>query len=134
LKTIAAAATRDGQPLLANPSFRRRLAQIDIELAALETTTLRVICAAEAGDPGAATSILKVKGTEIHQALSELLLEAIGIDALPFVGQTEDPNSLPGPAHAVGVTAEYLNLRKISIYGGSNEIQKNIIAQTILGL
>jgi alkylation response protein AidB-like acyl-CoA dehydrogenase len=118
LKTLAAAAMLDGQPLLANPSFRRRLAHIEIELAALELTTLRVICAAETGDPGAATSILKIKGTEVHQALSELLLEAAGIDAL----------------HATGVTAEYLNLRKISIYGGSNEIQKNIIAQMILGI
>jgi alkylation response protein AidB-like acyl-CoA dehydrogenase len=134
LKNIAATVVRDGQPLLANPSFRRRVAQVDIELGALEVTTLRVICAAEKGDPGAATSILKVKGTEVHQAISELLVEAVGIDALPFASHNGDPNTLPGRPYAAGVTAEYLNLRKISIYGGSNEIQKNIIAQTILGL
>jgi alkylation response protein AidB-like acyl-CoA dehydrogenase len=104
---------------------------------ALEVTNLRVLSAeSERRAPGPEASILKVKGTEIQQQISELLVQAAGPYALPFLpealeGQSVEP---PGPAHALPLAATYCNLRKLSIYGGSNEIQKNIVAQTILGL
>ena len=121
LKRIAAEERKDGRPLLADPGFAARVAQVEVELMALEITNLRVLAAeAERRSPGPEASLLKIKGTEIQQALSELMMHALG------------PRALPSRRGAPG--AAYLNLRKTSIYGGSNEIQKNIIAQTILGL
>jgi alkylation response protein AidB-like acyl-CoA dehydrogenase len=129
LKRIAAAETRHGRPLIEDPLFAARVAEVEIDLMALEITNLRVLSAeAEKRAPGPEASILKVKGTEIQQAISELILQAVGPYALPFMG------AAPGPAHAANRAAQYLNLRKLSIYGGSNEIQKNIVAQMILEL
>jgi alkylation response protein AidB-like acyl-CoA dehydrogenase len=129
LKKIAAAETKHGKPLIGDPLFAARVAEIEIELMALEITNLRVLSAeAENKAPGPEASILKVKGTELQQAISELVLQAVGPYALPFGG------AAPGPAHAANRAAQYLNLRKLSIYGGSNEIQKNIVAQMILEL
>jgi len=128
-KRIAAAETKRGKPLLSDPLFAARLAEIEIDLMALEITNLRVLSAeAENKAPGPESSILKIKGTEIQQAISELIMQAVGPYALPFAG------AAPGPAHAANRAAQYLNLRKLSIYGGSNEIQKNIVAQMILEL
>ena len=133
LQRIATTQMRDGVPLLKDPQFRARLAQLDIELTAFEITTLRVIAADEhKAAPGPEASILKIKATEILQRISELMLDAIGIEALPF-----SATGRPGPAELPGlssITAQYLNFRKLSIYGGSNEIQKNIIAHMILDL
>jgi len=121
LKRIASEERKDGKPLLADPGFAARVAQVEIDLMALEITNLRVLAAeAERRAPGAEASLLKIKGTEIQQAISELMMLAAGPRA-------------HSPSGAV-LAANYLNLRKTSIYGGSNEIQKNIIAQTILGL
>ena len=138
LKRIAAEERKNGRPLLADPGFAARLAQIEIELMALEITNLRVLSAeAERRAPGPEASLLKIKGTEIQQAISELMMHAVGPYALPFrreaLGERFAGASV-GPAYAASLGAAYLNLRKTSIYGGSNEIQKNIIAQTILGL
>src|SRR4051812_2974247 len=130
LKRIASEEIKDGKPLLADPGFAARVAQVEIDLMALEITNLRVLAAeAERRAPGAEASLLKIKGTEIQQALSELMMQAVGPRALPSRGGTS-----MGPAYASPLAATYLNLRKTSIYGGSNEIQKNIIAQTILGI
>ena len=85
---------------------------------------------------GGQASLFKIKGTEIQQRLTELALEAVGNYALvnrPTVGH-EDNRAIPGPEYSQIVTEEYLNARKKSIYGGSNEIQRNIIAKTILDL
>ncbi len=121
LKRIATEERKDGRPLLADPVFAARVAQVEVELMALEITNLRVLAAeAERRAPGPEASLLKIKGTEIQQAISELMMHARG------------PQALPMGHRALG--GAYLNLRKTSIYGGSNEIQKNIIAQTILGL
>jgi alkylation response protein AidB-like acyl-CoA dehydrogenase len=121
LKRIASEERKDGKPLIADPGFAARVAQVEIELMALEITNLRVLAAeAERRSPGPEASLLKIKGTEIQQAISELMMYAAGPRALSARGGT--------------LAATYLNLRKTSIYGGSNEIQKNIIAQTILGL
>jgi alkylation response protein AidB-like acyl-CoA dehydrogenase len=136
LKEIAAAERRDAGTLLDEPSFRRRVARVEIDLWSLETTNLRMLSAA-AGSRASAieASILKIRGSEIRQTISELMLEAIGSRGLAL-HRSGAPGSgrPPGPAHAAGVTAGYLNLRKLSIFGGSNEIQKNIISQTIIGL
>jgi alkylation response protein AidB-like acyl-CoA dehydrogenase len=137
LKRIAAAQLSKGTALLQQSRFRARLAQIEIELTALEVTNLRTILANDKqGGPGTTASILKVKGTEIQQAISELMLDAVGVYALPFaaLAQAKDAEHLPGQAHTAGVTSRYLNFRKLSIFGGSNEIQRNIIAHTVLGL
>ena len=138
LKRIASMEIKNGKPLIKDPLFAARVAQVDIDLMALEITNLRVLSAeAERRAPGPEASILKIKGTEIQQAITELLTQAVGPYALPLrreamaAGyQGEDI----GPSYAASLSANYLNMRKLSIYGGSNEIQKNIIAQMILGL
>jgi alkylation response protein AidB-like acyl-CoA dehydrogenase len=136
LKRLATREHKNGKPLLADPLFAAKVAALEIELMALETTALRVL--AQAGKaPGPEASVLKVRGTDIQQALTELMLEAAGPLALPF-----DPGYLGGErAHSVfedddaaPLASYYFNFRKTSIYGGSNEIQRNIIAQMILGL
>ncbi|MBK9083395.1 MAG: acyl-CoA dehydrogenase family protein [Rhizobiales bacterium] len=141
LKELAARETIDGAPALADPLFAARLAEAEIALDILEITNLRVISEDAKGDrrgPGPAASILKLRGTEIGQAISELAMQAMGENAMPFdrdrmVGEVAG-NRDDAAAAATPVAAEYLTLRKTTIYGGSNEIQKNIIAQTVLGL
>jgi alkylation response protein AidB-like acyl-CoA dehydrogenase len=128
LKSIASEERKDGRPLIQDPAFAARLALVEIDLMALEITNLRVLAAeAERRAPGAEASLLKIKGTEIQQELTELMMKAVGPYALPFRREI-------GPAYASTLGATYLNMRKASIYGGSNEIQKNIIAQMILGV
>ena len=138
LKRIAALEIKRGQPLLKDPGFAARIAQIEIDLMALEITNLRVLAAEAARrTPGPEASILKIKGTEIQQAITELLTQAAGTYALPLRREAMAAGyqgELAGPAYATTLAANYLNMRKLSIYGGSNEIQKNIIAQMILGL
>lgn len=136
LERIAATQVRNGGPLLNDPHFQVRLAQLDIELRAFEITTLRVIAADEKkAAPGPEASILKVKATEILQGISELMLDAIGPEALPFSAAGHpDPEQIAGSLPMARIARQYLNFRKLSIYGGSNEIQKNIIAHMILDL
>jgi len=138
LKHIAATELCDGRPLIENPRFRSKIAELEIELMALEITNLRVIAGdAEGKPPGPEASILKIKGTEIQQALTELKVEALGPYAVPFTPDAFELDSVAaafGEKYAAPLTARYLNWRKASIYGGSNEIQKNIITQRILGL
>jgi alkylation response protein AidB-like acyl-CoA dehydrogenase len=135
LKRIAVAQVHGGLPLIEDPRFAARIAQVEIELTALEITNLRVITAADKA-PGPEASILKIRGSEIMQSISELMLEAVGLYGLPFAGATNAAvgHALRGPEYAAGVAANYLNLRKLSIFGGSNEIQRNIISHMILGL
>ena len=104
----------------------------------MKTTNLRVIAAvAGGGVPGAESSMLKIRGTEIRQELLALMRRAMGPYALPFVEEAlhvgyDGPWS--GPDEARAAAAQYFNYRKLSIFGGSNEIQKNIISKMILGL
>ena len=108
--------------------FATRIAQVELELKALEVTNLRVIFdEARKRAPGPEASMLKIRGTEILQRISELQVEALGARALRFDEEAGDED-VP---RAVG---HYMNLRKLSIYGGSNEIQRNIIAQMVLQL
>ena len=114
------------------------MAQVEIELENMKTTNLRVLAAAAGGGaPGAESSMLKIKGSEIRQALYSLIRRAVGPYALPFevdwLRQLERGEPF-GPPEAATAAASYFNYRKLSIYGGSNEIQKNIISKMILGL
>jgi len=138
LKLAAARVMHKGQPLLRDPLFAARLARVEIDLENMKTTNLRVIAAvAGGGAPGAESSMLKIRGTEIRQELLSLMRRAMGPYALPFVEAAlhagYDGPAI-GPAEARAAAAQYFNYRKLSIFGGSNEIQKNIIAKMILGL
>ncbi len=138
LKHIAAEQTVGGRSLIEKSRFRDKISRVEIDLMALEITVLRVLAADRQGrQPGPEASILKIKGTEIQQALTELMMEAVGPWALPFLPDSWGDHWLGervGPEYAAPLAAQYLNFRKVSIYGGSNEIQRNIVSQMILGL
>lgn len=138
LRSIASTEVIDGEPLIEDNSFSRKISQLEIDLTALEFTELRTLAGeAQGKGPGPESSILKVKGTEIQQRLTELTLEAVGHYGTPyFRGFPEDgSNEFPiGPDYAHYSAPMYFNMRKTSIYGGSNEIQRNIITKMILGL
>ena len=127
----------DSAPLMKDPLFKRKVAELEIDLVALEYTELRTLAAESAGKgPGPESSLLKIKGTEIQQRVNELALEAAGHYGAPyFRGFPEGDNRYPiGPDYAHDTAPTYFNGRKTSIYGGSNEIQRNIIAKMVLGL
>ncbi len=141
IKTIARAEVdsfgEDSAPLLANPFFKRKVAELEVDLTALEFTELRTLAGESSGKgPGPESSLLKIKGTEIQQRITELALEAVGHYGAPyFRGFGEGDNEHPiGPDYAHRAAPTYFNVRKTSIYGGSNEIQRNIIAKMVLGL
>jgi hypothetical protein len=137
IKTIARTEQDGDRPLIANPFFKRKIAELEIDLTALEYTELRTLASEASGKgPGPESSLLKIKGTEIQQRLTELALEAVGHYGAPyFRGFGEGDNEHPiGPDYAHRAAPTYFNGRKTSIYGGSNEIQRNIIAKMVLGL
>jgi alkylation response protein AidB-like acyl-CoA dehydrogenase len=140
LKEIAALERVGDKPLIKDERFAMKIAAVEVELKALEMMQLRVVAAARHGNgkPDPASSILKLRGSEIQQTISELLMEAVGPFALPDQlphDESERWNEPPiGPEWVGPQAPHYFNSRKISIYGGSNEIQKNIIAKAILGL
>jgi alkylation response protein AidB-like acyl-CoA dehydrogenase len=137
IKTIARTEMDGDRPLIANPFFKRKIAELEIDLSALEFTELRTLASEASGrGPGPESSLLKIKGTEIQQRLTELALEAVGHYGAPyFRGFGEGDNEHPiGPDYAHRAAPTYFNGRKTSIYGGSNEIQRNIIAKMVLGL
>jgi alkylation response protein AidB-like acyl-CoA dehydrogenase len=120
VEAIAAGEMSGGRPLIDDPTFRVKLAAVEVGHA-----------------PGPESSLLKLKATEVQQQLTELMFEAIGPYAVPFVPEAGEDgwNEAPiGPEHAGAVAPRYFNWRKASIYGGSNEIQRNIIAKMVLGL
>ena len=136
LKRLAAAQSKNGKPLIEDPLFAAKVATLEIELMALEMTVLRVLAQASKA-PGPEASVLKVRGTDIQQTLSELMVEAVGPLALPFDPaylEGESECAVSGEDDAAPLASHYFNFRKTSIYGGSNEIQRNIITQMILGL
>ena len=138
LKEIAASEMLDGKPLIEDMGFATKISQLEIDLSALEITELRTLAGEQAGKgPGPESSLLKVKGTEIQQRLTELTLEAVGYYGAPDFRSFPDDgsNDFPiGPDYAHHAAPTYFNMRKTSIYGGSNEIQRNIITKMILGL
>lgn len=125
-----AAATKSGSgTLLKDPLFAARIAELENELLALELTQLRVVSNSSEGKPNPASSVLKMRGSELQQAATELLLDIAGPDALP-VGAAD----IAAPEWAQRSGPGYLNYRKTTIYGGSSEVQRTIIASSILGL
>ena len=134
VKRIARAEQANGKPLIENPLFAARIAQVEIDLMALSTSNLRIVSKAAAGQaPGVESSMLKVKGTVIRQEINDLARRAVGPYAMPFPSEAVDGDNNPvGPDYAGPVAAQYFNNRKLSIYGGSNEIQRGIIASTML--
>jgi len=127
-----------GRPLIEDPDFRRRLTRTELELRSLEAFLMRTLAAVSADRPlGAEANIIKIRQTEIYQALTELRMEAVGYYANPYVlpallnGWNEPPI---GAEHANSSAPKYFHFRKVSIYSGSNEIQHNIIAKGVLGL
>jgi len=139
LKELAALEPASGGGrMIDDKRFREKIAAIEIELKALEMTQLRVVSNERQGrskKPDPASSILKLKGSEIQQGISELLMEVVGPYAMPYQPETLGWNEPPiGAEYAGPLAPTYFNWRKISIYGGSNEIQKNIISKAILGL
>jgi len=140
IKELAALQRVGGQSLIEQAAFREKVAAVEVRLKALEMTQLRVLSnesKREKGTQDPASSILKIKGSEIQQATSELLMEVVGPYAMPYQPEDGiDGRNEPGigPDWASTIAPAYFNTRKVSIYGGSNEIQKNIIAKAILGL
>ncbi|MEU3012571.1 acyl-CoA dehydrogenase family protein [Nocardia asteroides] len=122
--------TRTGHgTLLEDPVFAARVAELENELLALELTQLRVVSNSADGKPNPASSVLKLRGSELQQAATELLLDIAGADALPV-----DADGIASPGWAQHSGPGYLNYRKVTIYGGSSEVQRSIISSTILGL
>src|ERR1700724_3467088 len=139
LRELATLERADDRPLIEDERFRAKIAAVEVELKALEMTQLRVVAAErnrKGNRPDPASSILKIKGSEIQQTISELLLKVVGPYALPYQPEYLDEerwNEPPvGPDWAPSLAPTYFNTRKVSIYGGTNEIQKNIIAKAIL--
>ena len=135
VKRIARAESANGKPLIENPHFAARLARAEIDLMALATSNLRIISKAAAGQaPGVESSMLKVKGTIIRQEINDLARRAVGPYAMPFPSESVEGDNDPiGPEYAGPVSAGYFNNRKLSIFGGSNEIQRGIIAKVKMG-
>ena len=130
---------RAGGTLLADDAdFMRSVAETEIELTALEFTELRALMNAERGEAtGVEANMLKIRGTDVQQKISEMLMKAMGYYAAPYLPEALEHgwNEAPvGPDGAAGLAPAYFNMRKTSIYGGTNEIQRNIIARMVLGL
>lgn len=133
LKAAANQAMKNGKPLAQDPLFAARMARVEIDLENLKTTNLRVLAAvADGHDVGARSSMLKIKGTEIRQELSSLTRRAQGPYGLPYIHEALDENYTDTPIgmpESAAAASRYFNYRKLSIYGGSNEIQRTIAAK-----
>ena len=132
LKELAADYRKDGRPLLEDPRFRDRLTRVEVELMALEITNLRFLdqMRRTGRPPGADVSMLKIKGTEIQQAITELMMQAAG----PLAQAFRPVDAMDFDHFTARLAPRYCNMRKATIYAGSNEIQRNIIAKATLGL
>jgi alkylation response protein AidB-like acyl-CoA dehydrogenase len=134
LKAFASKQVDGGRPLMDDPRFRDKVTRLEVELMALEVTNMRFLDMMRGGrPPGAEVSMLKIRGTEIQQMLTELMMQAAGPMAAPFdpIGEQRATEFDTGLA---ALAPRYANYRKTSIYAGSNEIQRNIIAKMTLGL
>jgi alkylation response protein AidB-like acyl-CoA dehydrogenase len=138
LRDIARSEPADGATLAHDPAFTAQIADLDLQVQALEMSELRALSAmATGGAPGPEVSTLKIRGSEIQQRIAELAMEAVGEYAQPYQPGMlfENTNETPvGPDYAPPAAPRYFNMRKTSIYGGSNEIQKNIVSKMVLGL
>ena len=144
IKQLARGVEAGGRPLMEDEQFAMKVAAVEVELKALEMTQLRILAEdrarSERGDtkPNPASSILKIKGSEIQQATTELLMEVAGPLSMPYLAEDEaaefaSNEAADDLAWAAPLAPQYFNYRKVSIYGGSNEIQRNILAKAVLG-
>ena len=140
LRAIAAIETRGGVPLIEEPRFRARLAQIEIDTLALEYAVLRALTD-ESNHGGAVASVVKIRGSELRQRVAELAVDALGDAGLAVrrngeaeKAMSEDAWDPPVPDHGIGISAKAMFRRATTIYGGANEIQRTLIAKTILDL
>ena len=138
LRDIARSEPLGGGTLADDPAFTSQVADLDLQLQALEMSELRALSTMSLGGaPGPEVSTLKIRGSEIQQRIAELAMEAVGEYAAPYQPGMlfHDSNETPiGPDHAPPAAPRYFNMRKTSIYGGSTEIQKNIVSKMVLGL
>ncbi len=139
LRALSERSIRGAAPLTGNSTFMRKIAAAEVELKALEYTELRTLASVASGKaPGPESSILKIAGTELRQQIDALYLEASGYYALPYVREQYSVDFADDERVGEGLDTNssmvYFNDRKVSIFGGSNEIQKNIIAKHVLGL
>ncbi|MEB2311409.1 MAG: acyl-CoA dehydrogenase family protein [Sorangiineae bacterium] len=130
IKRIAAETLAGGKPLIEDDGFRQKIARLELKLEALRMANYRALAGAQLGHaPGPESSILKLRGTEIQQECFDLAMEVMGLDSLSWFNE---PGVIPAREESVASTFNYL--RAASIYAGSNEIQRNVIAKYILGL
>lgn len=136
VRQIASEEQENGERVADDPVFRKKVADADTLITAMEYTELRVLGRLAGGqNPGPESSMIKCRGSELQQLVSELAFEAAGIKQTPFQPLKWGSNEPPiGPDWAAGVGPKMYNYRKVSIYAGSNEIQRNIMAKLILGL
>ncbi|MFZ9656076.1 MAG: acyl-CoA dehydrogenase family protein, partial [Limnohabitans sp.] len=117
--------------------FRDEIARLEVDVVALEMMVLRVLSAEKSGKQSLdIAGLLKIRGSEIQQRYAELMMLAAGPYSLPFIQEAMDAGwqgDQVGALHCAPLAANYFNMRKTTIYGGSNEVQRNIVAQTVLG-
>ncbi|QQS12617.1 MAG: acyl-CoA dehydrogenase family protein [Rhodospirillales bacterium] len=137
LEELAALWTKDGKPLPEDESWRDKVAALALEIDAVEMNELMFYSSLKTGDaPGLMASVVKMRGTEVGQKITELAVEAVGNYGQPFTEMRNyDSNVVPvGPGYSDDVTPRYMNQRKSTIYGGSSEVQRNVLAKALLGL
>ncbi|HEX7776313.1 MAG TPA: acyl-CoA dehydrogenase family protein [Parvibaculum sp.] len=137
VRSIAAETKVDGRMVAEDPAFQAQAADVEAQITALEFTELRIFSAlSTGGNVGPESSLLKCRGTELQQLVSQFALETVGYYVMPFVADglidTNEPSV--GPSYAMTVAPHYFSYRKVSIFGGSNEIQRNIMSKAVLGL
>ena len=138
LDTLATSNLRNGQPLRDYPPFARRLAELKLRHFVLQSTCYQAVADAMGGsEPGAEASLMKIRGSELQQDIAEAMVDALGLAGIVYdAADLEDMGQAPGegPFEAPGILKDHLHGRAATIYGGSNEIQRNIIAKLALGL
>lgn len=137
LRDIASERAWTGEPLIADPNFARQLAELEIDALALEVNLMRILSDEKRVNASAASSMVKLKGVDLYQRATDLVRRAMGPFALPFIPEALDggwEGEPIGPLYANAATPHYLNMRKMSIAGGTNEVQRSIIAKLVLGL
>lgn len=133
LRRLGHEIVRGGAPLAEDPTFATRVVELEAQLEAMKVTNLRMLSAVQAGEsPGTASSMLKVTGTQLRQSINDLTRRVLGPGAAAMPHELDDDLAVVPPG-SQGATAHYFNNRKLSIYGGSNEIQRNILARQMLG-
>jgi alkylation response protein AidB-like acyl-CoA dehydrogenase len=137
LQTLSKTQMADGQPLSSDPAWCERMAAAEMDIDAIEMNELMFYSSLKTGDaPGSMGSVVKMRGTEIGQKITELAVEAVGWYGTPFTElRNYDSNIVPvGGEYVDDVSPRYFNNRKTTIYGGSSEVQRNVLAKAMLGL